>query len=342
MKELTISLSTGISASFTELGDPRGQPVLLLHGYTDTRRSFSETMRQLTRLRPDLRLIAPDLRGHGASSSHSAAAHREHPERAFRIEDFAADALALLDALGIERAHIVGHSLGSFVAQELALTHPARIGQIVLIGSSAKIAGNPVISELVLAQLLEVQWRNALEARGLAYPQDAYELTPRDLDPDAEAWLLANWVQEPLADRELLASIAAETASVRLGAWIGVARAVLGMDNRERLRDLSIPTLVLWSTQDAICPEHPDQLALINALEQASQRVGLDYAFERFGDKPLPPSGQTEDDLGHNFLWAIPERVAQSIAAFLAPKRSARHDAQRPDRRSTDKLSPEP
>lgn len=316
MGDKSITLSTGISTRYFEVGDPRGQPVLFLHGYTDTRRSFSGTILHLTRRRPDLRLFIPDLRGHGTASMPSAE-HRAAPERAFRIVDFARELLAFLDAKGIERADIVGHSLGSFIAQEVALTHPERVGQIVLIGSSAKGVGNPEISELVLAQLLEDTWRKAIEARGLAFPHDAYALTPRDLDPDAEAWLVANWVTEPLASSQLLARIAGETASVRFGAWLGVARAVLEMDNRERLKELTTPALVLWSTQDGICPEHPDQVTLLASLAAAARRTGLRYASERYGERALPPSGFTEDDLGHNFHWAIPERIADAIAEFL-------------------------
>lgn len=55
----------------------------------------------------------------------------------------------------------------------------------------------------------------------------------REVDPDAEAWLLANWVTEPLARRELLAAIARETARILLGSWLGVVRAVLEFNNRE-------------------------------------------------------------------------------------------------------------
>jgi pimeloyl-ACP methyl ester carboxylesterase len=319
MHEKKIELRTGITTSYAEAGDPRGEPVLFLHGYTDTRLSFLGTIAHLARRRPDLRLIVCDLRGHGRSSLPAPDAYRHAPERGFRLSDFAADALALLDELGIGRAHIVGHSLGSFITQELALVAPERVGRLVLIGSAAKVAGNPAIQELVLAQLLESQWREVIESRGLAFPRDAYELTPRDLDPNAEAWLLANWLAEPLADPGLLAQIASDAASLPIGTWLGVARMVLEIDNRERLLELCAPTLVLWATQDGICPEHPDQELLLATLEAASSRTGLRLEFERYGERPLPPSGMTEDDLGHNFHWAIPDVIAARVARFLEP-----------------------
>lgn len=317
MEEQRIELLTGINMSYVEVGEPGGQTVLLLHGYTDTRRSFQDTIAHLARLRPDLRLIACDLRGHGTTSMPPAGAHRHAPECAFGIGDFAADTLAFMDAKQIRRAHLVGHSLGSFIAQEITLTRRERVGQLVLIGSAAKTAGNPVIEHMVLGELIEGAWRRALEARGLSFPQDVYELTPRDADPDAEAWLLTNWLSEPLAPPDLLARIVQETASTRLGTWIGVARAVGAIDNCERLRRLTAPTLVLWATQDAICRERPEQEELLSSLKAASRLSGLRYASKRFGERPLPPSGATEDDLGHNFLWAIPERIAGAVAEFL-------------------------
>jgi pimeloyl-ACP methyl ester carboxylesterase len=270
-----------------------------------------------------LRLIVPDLRGHGRTSIPAAGAYRAAPERVFRLADFVADVLALLDAKGIARAEIVGHSLGSFIAQEIALGYPERVGQIVLIGSSAKAAGNPVITEFVLGQLIEGTWRQAIEARGLAFPQDAYELTPLEIDPNAEAWLMANWLSEPLANADLLSKIAADCARIPLGVWLGVARAAMEHDNRERLQSLTTPALVLWATQDGICPVQPDQESLLACLQAASERTGVRYESQGFGERPLPPSGMTEDDLGHNFHWAIPDQIASAVAEFLESRPSA-------------------
>ncbi len=320
MQEQRIHLPTGIAMSYVEAGDPNGQAVLMLHGFTDTRRSFLGTIEHLLRMRPDLRVIAPDLRGHGRTSMPSIHAYRHAPERAFGMADFAADLIALLDAKGIRRAHVVGHSLGSFIAQEMALVHASRVGQIVLIGSSSHGAGNPAIEQFVLGQLVFGTWGKALEARGVAFPDGAYLLTPRDVDPDVEPWLVQNWLGEPLARPELLAQIGAECARIPLGTWVGVARAALTIDNRERLLALKAPTLVLWAAQDGICPERPDQETLLAALAAASERTGMHYAFERFGERPRPPSGVTEDDLGHNFHWAIPEQVARAVATFLERK----------------------
>jgi pimeloyl-ACP methyl ester carboxylesterase len=223
----TLALSTGITLAYVEAGDRAGEPVILLHGYTDTGRSVYPMMRHLLALRPDLRLIALDQRGHGASSMPPAEACRAAPERCFGPGDLAADVRALMEQKWIRRASVVGHSMGSLVAQELALTRPERVRRLVLIGSFARTVDHPV--------------------------------TPLAADSGAEAWMLPDWVTEPLADSAFLAAIAPETARTRLGTWIGVARALLAVDHTERLKGVRVPTLAIWAAQGAFFPESPDQ-----------------------------------------------------------------------------------
>ena len=313
----TVALSTGITQAYVAAGDSSGEPVILLHGYTDTGRSFYPMMQHLLALRPDLRLIALDLRGHGASSMPPPESCRAAPERCFRPVDFAADVLALMDRIGIRQAHVVAHSFGSLVAQEFALAHPDRVRRLVLIGSFARALDHPAWKDFMLSGVIEGPWRDALVRRGLAYPDDVYELTPLAVDSGMEAWMLANWVTEPVADSAFLAAIAPETARTRLGTWIGVARAVLAVDHTERLKDLRVPTLVIWATQDAFFPESPDQELLRAALDSAAARCGAGSVWKRYGKRPLPPSGLPEDEIAHNVQWGAAAAVAADVAAFL-------------------------
>jgi pimeloyl-ACP methyl ester carboxylesterase len=298
-----------------DFGPADGEPVLMLHGYTDTSRSMLGTAERLAALRPDLRFIIPDQRGHGSTSLPSPDEYRGAPERAFTIGAFAGDAIELLDSLGLERVHLIGHSLGSFVSQHLALTHADRVRSMVLLGSAARTVHNTAIEQSVLDEIIERTWRPVLERKGHTFPDGVYELTPRDVDPDIGTWLLTNWVVEPLADPNLLAAIARETAQVPLGTWIGVARAVLGFDHRTRLAELSRPTLTISAMQDPICPVEPDQRELHEALAVAADR-GVSIVERRYGTRPLPPPGEPPDDLGHNFQWAVAGEVARDIAAF--------------------------
>jgi len=315
----SLALSTGITLAYREAGAAGGTPVLLLHGYTDTSRSFAGTMEQLAALRPDLRLIAPDLRGHGDSSLPAGPECPSAPERCFRMVDFAADALALLDGLGIARAHLVGHSLGSLVAQEIALSHPERVERLVLLGSAASARDNPVGRDFLLGERIEGAWRQALVARGLHWPAEAYRVTPREIGAEALAWLAESWVTEPLAEAPLLAAIAEETARVPLGTWLGTIRAVLTADHSARLERLAVPTLALWTTQDVVFPENPDQVALRAALGRAAVGCRAPMYWKRYGRRPLPASGTPEGELAHNFQWAAPGEVARDLAAFLRP-----------------------
>jgi pimeloyl-ACP methyl ester carboxylesterase len=164
-----LALSTGITLAYVEAGDPAGEPVILLHGYTDTGRSFYPMLPHLLALRPDLRVFALDLRGHGGSSMPPAEPCRSAPEQCFRPADFAADVLAFMDRQGIGRAYVVGHSFGSLVAQDLALARPDRVVRLVLIASFARGAGHPAYQDFLVTGLLEGPWEDGAPTRDLYY-----------------------------------------------------------------------------------------------------------------------------------------------------------------------------
>ncbi len=92
-----------------------GPPLLLLHGWPEFWMTWQPVM---DRLRDRYRLIAPDLRGFGDS---------DKPDRLFGAADHAADLIALLDALGLDRVGVVGHDVGGAVMQALARAAPARV-----------------------------------------------------------------------------------------------------------------------------------------------------------------------------------------------------------------------
>jgi pimeloyl-ACP methyl ester carboxylesterase len=314
-------LPTGIQLAWLELGDPEGETVVLLHGYTDTSRSLLGTAEALARQRPELRLILPDLRGHGASSMPDPARCAAAPERCFRLVDFAADLVGLLDHLGVARAHLVGHSLGSMVAQQIAITRPERVDRLVLIGSAASTRGNTVARAFLLDGLLDGPWRALVEQRGLEWPVGAYALTPAELGAEAAAWIREQWVTEPPADPALLAAIAGETGRVPLGTWLGTIRALLDLDpeHASRVATIAAPTLVLWATQDTFFPEVPDQEDLREALGAAARRHGVGSYWKAYGVRGLPESGMPDGEIGHNLQWGIAADVAADLAAFLRP-----------------------
>lgn len=103
----------------TEFGPADGPPVLALHGVT----GHSRRWQVLAEALPALRLVAVDLRGHG----HSPWAPPWH------LEQHVADALAVLDRLGLDRVDVAGHSFGGAIAVHLARTAPERVRRLVLL-----------------------------------------------------------------------------------------------------------------------------------------------------------------------------------------------------------------
>ncbi|MGO4833361.1 alpha/beta fold hydrolase, partial [Rhizobiaceae sp. 2RAB30] len=125
-----VKLPNGLSLAYVEMGNSEGKPTLLIHGYTDNSRSWSLIAPYLK----DRRLIAVDLRGHGKSDA---------PACCYAYSDFADDVSLFLDALGVAKADVIGHSLGSLTAQLLAAQHPDKVDQLVLISSTTAIGGGP-------------------------------------------------------------------------------------------------------------------------------------------------------------------------------------------------------
>jgi pimeloyl-ACP methyl ester carboxylesterase len=310
----SVRLRTGITMAYVETGPRHGRPLILLHGLTDTSRSWSLAMADLHRRRPDLHLYALDLRGQGGSSMPTQPGCRVTPEDCFEMSDLARDVVAFLDTQHLRRASFAGHSMGTFVAQELGLRHPKRVDKLVLLATSTTGVGNPTLRDFVLPQV-EGPWRDALVAKGLTWPQGAYLRTPLDADPDAVAWMKANWDVDPVAPPSLVDAISPETAHVRLGTWIGETKALLATDNTRRLTHLRAPTLVLWGSQDSIF-YRSDQDAVIAALTTAAKGCGS-FVWKQYGVRPLPSSGFQEDEIGHNVQWEAPAQVARDIDSFL-------------------------
>lgn len=113
----------------------RGRPVVLIHGAGGRGAVWT---RQLAALADVGRLLALDLPGHGATGG---------PGRP-SVGDYAAWVLGFLDAAGVERAVLGGHSMGGAIAQTLALAHPERVAGLILVGTGARLRVLPRILEL--------------------------------------------------------------------------------------------------------------------------------------------------------------------------------------------------
>ena len=120
--------SAGVRIHYVEAG--QGEPVILLHGYTDNLRSNWIATGVLPRLAERYRVAALDARGHGDSG-------KPHDRAAYGPE-MGMDIVRLMDQLGIRRAHIVGYSMGGHVVAQLLTLHPERFATVTLGGSSGR------------------------------------------------------------------------------------------------------------------------------------------------------------------------------------------------------------
>jgi non-heme chloroperoxidase len=308
-----VKLTTGITMAYLETGPTDGKPVILLHGLTDSSRSWAPAMAALHAANPNLRIFALDQRGHGASSMPDGANCPVEPKWCFAPVVFAADVLAFMDEMNIDKATIAGHSMGSMIAQEVALDQPGRVSGIVLVATTNSSKGNAVVRDYVLKEPVMGAWKKGLEAKGITSPEAVWNATPRDADPNAEDWILKNWDVDPVADQGFVKSIVPETAGVKMGTWIGATEALLDYDNTTRLADLTVPTLVLWGSQDAIFYKTPDQDGIIAALKTSK----APFAWKQYGVVPLPQSGYQEGEIGHNVQWDAPAEVAADILSFI-------------------------
>ena len=113
-------LVNGINVHYWQVGD--GPSLVLIHGLTGNLAVWHFTL--VPRLRNDFTMLTYDLRGHGRS---------DMPATHYTTVDMADDLLGLMDHLGIDKAHLLGHSLGADIALQLALKHPDRVDKIVAI-----------------------------------------------------------------------------------------------------------------------------------------------------------------------------------------------------------------
>ena len=232
----TIRLSTGPQLHYAEHGDAHGEPILFLHGWPDSWFSFSGV---LSRLPERFRAVALDQRGFGDS---------DRPVAGYGIHDLGDDAVAFLDAAGIERATVVGHSLGSFVARRVAIAHPERVARLVLVGSGLS-ANNTVTRDVQaamtdLADPVPVEFAREFQA-GTAYV--------------------------PL-DAAFFERIVSESLKLPARLWREVFNGVLAYEDREQLARIVAPTLLLWGERDALFPRE-DQDRLLDAIADARLRI---------------------------------------------------------------------
>ena len=260
-----VRLPNGLRLAYVELGNPRGEPLLLLHGYTDTSRSWSLVAPYLA----DYRLLLPDQRGHGASDA---------PACCYSSSAFADDARLFLDALGIKRTAVAGHSLGSMVAITMAAEYPDRVSRIVLVGSTA----------LVPVKRGDWLYDNVAALKAPLDPNTAFM---RD-------WHPAN--QPTPVDPIFAKAVMNELLAVPLHVWRGVMRELAAVPVGRHAEDVRQPVLALSGGKDPLFPaEH--HKSLLQAFPQSQAQVFPELGHNLLWEKPDAVAAAI-----HRFLSSTP------------------------------------
>ena len=132
-----VGLSTGVTLPYVSVGPSSAVPVLLLHAWGESRRSFARLIPALTE---GVRAVALDLRGHGEA---------ERPSTGYALTEVADDVVAFMDALEIPSAILLGSSSGGYIAQQVAVTQPDRVSGLVLAGAPRDLQGRPLFADEV-------------------------------------------------------------------------------------------------------------------------------------------------------------------------------------------------
>ncbi|HEX5834950.1 MAG TPA: alpha/beta fold hydrolase [Pyrinomonadaceae bacterium] len=245
----SVLLKTGVRLRYAYQGDPNGSPVILLHGYTDSWFSFSQILPLLDQ---KYRVYTLDQRGHGES---------DRPVGGYAMRQFAADVVAFMDAMNIKQATIVGHSMGSFVAQNVAVDAPERVKRLVLVATATTIHTNDLVRQL------------QSEINALPDP------VPQKFVHDFQV----STAFQPLAN-EFFHTVLEESMKLPAHVWREVMAEMMSPDVGVQLKKIKAPTLVLWGDKDFF--PRSEQDALVSGMPNAVLRVYKDTGHALHWERP--------------------------------------------------------
>jgi pimeloyl-ACP methyl ester carboxylesterase len=268
----TVRLANGMTLGYIELGNPKNPPLVSLHGYTNSALAYLPLGRLLAR---DFHVFLLDMRGHGISGK---------PECCYSRIDFAYDIKLFLDHFGLDRADIVGHSLGSFVAQTFAAYWPERTRRLVLIASSA-------------GRLTPIEPGKLRPPSALGAAADAAIRNLKDpIDPDSP--FMIEWWNVPGLDQDSQRMMRRESARIPARIWRAIHdQGLSSVDLVATIHWIKAPTLLVCGGKDGLFGP-AEREALMSYLPQA--RLAL-----------FP-------ELGHSLPEENPPLVAASILDFLS------------------------
>ena len=219
---MATTAANGVELWFEQEGT--GDDVLFISGLADEGACWVD---QVAGLKDRYRLTSFDNRGVGRSST---------PDGPFQITDFAADTAALMDALGLERAHVVGSSMGGAIAQEHAISHPERVRSLVLNGTWCR--GDRFLHEIFRNWMWSAEQADSI----------------RDFLVTVNLWCFSPRIwNEGIMDGWIAAAEASPYAQ-SVDAFVRSSQALIEHDSADRISAISAPTLVTVGELDLVLP----------------------------------------------------------------------------------------
>ena len=265
-----VELESGITMAYIEMGNPEGEPLLLLHGMTDSSRSWSTIVEYFA---DDYHLYIPDQRGHGDT---------DKPDmKKYDRSVFSWDIACFMDAMGLEKASVMGHSMGSFNTQAFAMDYPERVDKIIL--ESTNMVGT-----------------NSADPNG-AYseydpdsPLNAGKSESEIVTWDFIEWWYYNTIPVPEVFHQM---VMADCYHYPLETW----QVQFPASYQARiLANNDIDVLVLYGGSDfLINPSTQD------VVKQQMTEAGVNYQHITFTNR------------GHNLHWEEPAQISEDVKAFL-------------------------
>jgi len=216
---MAIFNSNGVSLVYEEFG--KGEPLVLLHGLTGNRHMFNDEVQIFKKY---FRTIVLDARGHGES---------DKPD-AYSLNDHIADVLRLLDHLGIEQTYLIGVSMGSYVAQGVAIAQPDRVKKMILVATKSE-------GQTSSMQELFIKYKDTLE--GLSFSEKVLKVSPY-MFYDLSA--VGSWSREA----------AKKSPSLNVEEITAANKALEGFDFRQDLYRVTAESLVISGDHDELNPPH--------------------------------------------------------------------------------------
>ena len=245
----TAQLATGVTLHYAEQGDPAGEAIIFLHGYSDSWFSFS---RMLPLLSAEYHAFALTERGHGDS---------DKPECCYTLEDYAADVDAFMDTVGVEKATLVGSSGGGLMAQRVAVRYPHRVSRLVLMGTAAE----------------------ASEFRGISELEEAVRTLEDPVPPEFVREFQQSTIIEPVPE-EFFETVISESLKLPARVWRDYFEGVV-LAEAAPLGEIKAPTLIIWGEQDPYPPREVQE-RLAREISNATLKVYPESSHAMHWERP--------------------------------------------------------